>query len=318
MDTVDTKKERIEEVLATRMLSRLPQIVWGKNCTTVREALTFPEDWLLQDFSLREKNDALEYLGDSENGFKLKWAIKSELKIRRWILPEKPVGVFLEVRVQFENSYYLAVRDLEERVESVLISFLDYRQTLLVERTENILYRELLIKKIEECNKYYSLPAKRVKNIWFLNPERMKITYQLTFSGSSLYASKGQDVSRYVCQQEQHFNSTVGSCIGSFFSSCNRYFFNRFDTCKNVKLIKTYMPARCFEVIKNLLSPCGFLLELMPQHSESLYKEISYKIEGDIPVYITLHKVKYIYRVELNREFNLNLQRICEQISSLS
>lgn len=318
MDTAITKRERIEEILANRMMTRLPQIFWGVNCDSVKEALTFPENWLIQDFPETAKKDVMEYLNNAENGFKItKWAIKSELEIKNW-MPVNVTGMLREVVIQFQNSFYFATRDMEESAENALIRFLDYRQSLLIERTENVLYREILIKKIEECNRSYSLSSKRVKNILFLNPDRMKINYALTYSGGYLYASKGGDVSSYVYQQERFFNDAVSSFLGIFFSSCNRYFFNKFDTSKNTRYLKVYMPPRCFEVVKNLLAPCGFLMELMPQDADYKYKELGFKIEYNIPVYITLHKVQYVYRTELSEEFNWNLQKICGQIRALS
>ena len=300
------------------MLSRLPQIIWGLNCNSVTEALTFSENWLLQDFSDTDKKDVMEYLNNVENGFKIaKLAIKSELAIKEWRLISA-TEAFKEVIAQFQNSFYFATRDMEETAENALIRFLDYRQSLLIEQTENALYRKILIKKIEECNRSYSLSSRKVKNILFLNPDRMKINYELTYSGGYLYASKGGDVSMYVCQQERYFNEAVGSFLGMFFSSCNRYFFNKFDTSKNTRYLKIFMPPKCFEVLKKLLEPCGFLMELMPQDADRNYKELGFQISYNIPVYVTLHKVKYVYRNELSEEYNWNLQKICGQIRALS
>ena len=78
------------------------------------------------------------------------------------------------------------------------------------------------------------------------------------------------------------------------------------------------MPPKCFEVVKNLLEPCGFLMKLMPQDADRNYKELGCKISYNIPVYVTLHKVKYVYRPELSDEYNWTLQKICGQIRALS
>lgn len=285
MSGIGLSKSKMEFLFERQMMGRLSKIVWGINCDTLKEALTISGDWLFEAIKDdKEKQELSEYLFQS--GALPKVTIISGIKHSTWTIPSDTKKIFTvsmkEIVGEYEKSFFLTLRNMQERIDQDLLSFLHRIENNVGTQIHNRLYRKCLINRIEQYNSF----ANEANNS--LKPNMLKtnrvLFYQMTKYEDMIYLSKNGLFDTYIETAEARYEKQMKAKIRLFFEDYRvkvSYYVSR------PRFIMTDISVDLAEGFKDYLQKMGFKVAFLPQTSIYAYADLDIKRRADqIPVFM--------------------------------
>ena len=275
-----------EKVILKKFEERLPQIRWGENCFTVKQALTVAEEWLVGDiWNETLKEGFLEYL--FKEGFVPHTVIIARKKNTEWIFPANPKNIFfVDVRNAYKASLDKARRAYEEKAIECIKQFTETEITVQGYDVSNSLYRAALLRNISLYNQTILV----TKNSDKYDEKREFLHFTFTSQENILFLGKDDNFSEFIYWSIDIFKHNFATKTKGFLSLLNRYLI--FYGKKQTKLV-TYMEKAYYESFKTILKTVGFNVSLLPRFPEKYYFSMGNREDEDIPIYIEVENLEY-------------------------
>lgn len=314
---IGLSKETLEEFIVNRMYERLKSIFWGKNCETLREAMTFSHEWLLAGVEdPNERKTIADFL------FKERFVPKTRDYIgspnTSWLFPnETKNGNFLRVKRDFEYSQKRFLEEMDVRAKSIILSFDDSSDFSRIVHLDSLLFKKNILERLAEYNQNLMIIRNRDSR-----ERREFINYTVVGAGNVLVMYKCQDSKRHffdfrfddlekIKQNAGGYNFyTVSNKCIKFFDCAIRTFIGIIPKKRN-KLLKYFVEIEYLQDFKNFLDTYGIKVSFLPKYNESQYTNIGTEFGNVLPVYIDVSNFEPVKGNQFNSIVEQKYRQFC-------
>lgn len=284
---LELSTKEYEKFLLGRLGERFTTIKWGENCDSVKEALTFSEEWLFKntlDASLHQEMQ--EYL--FKQGFTPKMTILNGKKCSSWTLLESKNPAFEKVKKEFEKSFSSAVSYWEKQAVERIIDF-SYSMAWVIDvRVGNRIFREFMVNKLAQYNRDLMF----AKNTKLQGENRPYIYYGFTSHMDTVIMSKKSDLSHRIESAEARYAKEYEDWI-SFFLGASQSQLSYYRYSSVPRKLATYVPVHLVEAYRNFFEKTGIDMSCQAKYLERNYVCIGTWQEGLIPVFLEVPNLVY-------------------------
>lgn len=303
---LELSTKELEDFIVKKLNVRLQRILWGENCDSLKEALTFSEEWLFKDnLNPDLALEMQEYL--FKEGFVPKRMILNGRRYSSWTLSANSKNdTFRSVRSEYEKSFKEALRFWETKAAEVIVDFSYSLSQVISVNVGNRIYRKYILDKLAQYNRdlIYS------KNSKHTDETREYIYYALTKQESIIFLSKRDDFYWQIEQAEYDFVNALGRKIYNFLFEVNRIAYAyRYDRVPR-KLV-TFVSNQYMQEFKEIFEKGGIEVTLQPKYSERMYAKVGNFENDNVPVFLEIPNL--VYRPLMNNEsVNRIYMNFCE------
>ena len=285
---IKLSREQFEDFIAEKVFSRLKIIVWGENCDSLKEALTFREEWLFGDtLEPTLQAEMAEYL--FKEGFCPKKTILNGKKYSTWCFPFNARNTtFARIKAEYASGLNGFLKFCEAKATEVITNFSYSNSEIIYIDVRNRIYRKIIQDKLVEYNRALMVE----KNSRYNNDTREYIYYQLTRNEDIIFLSKSGYFYDYIIQAEAKHNAEVISAVHKFLLETNKAIY----WCKYgeaPRWLVTFIPSQYIKDFRNIFESVGFEITTLPKHSERYYAPIGVQGDDFVPIFIEISKIDY-------------------------
>ena len=307
--SIEVPVKEFEEFVVTKLRSRLKDIVWGENCYSLKEALTFDEEWFfrdhlspdyytaMQDFLFRSKLTPKRVILNGRSSFT--WTIPFNIENRP----------FKEVIELYEASLNEVVKKLYNAANNVLERFIYGIEEAFCVDVRNCLYKNILIDRLTKYNRELIYLRNSSKFV-YMGSEREHAYFSLTSKEDAMIISRKPDMYWHIKYAEEQYEKVLLNGVYHFLLEATRI-----ACCCGAgnapKKLVTYIACQYVREVKDIFETQGFEVYVLPRHSERRYTSVYTPHEGYIPVYFEVPTVLNYSPLMQSDSINLLYKNFC-------